>query len=491
MSPQARGRAASGPPAPEAGDLLFLAAARRRLAGATALLVVGCGADPRRRRNGLAPLHVAAIFDNAEAASALLAHGADAGAVDAELRRNALHFAAQSGSAAALAALLAATRGRARALLRAPSRLGDARAVAADDARAAVDAAAAAPLWRRVGAPVARALSPRLTASLPARGRGAAPPFRAGDGAAARVLVGALALRHALGDVADALTTSEPACELPFDAACVEAVARLRGAVDGVAAAGAVDAARVAAVEAALGALARFWPAARADAPERPPPRAAAWPAGARAPHVFAYARRGDAAAYAGVLGPPAELATRAGLPPLDQLAWWRFLLRHRGAVLLPFVDAERNAVTFINDARGPARSGPPPAGAAAANVEFAEVGGVVAVRALEDIAPGAALLIDYGDAYWHFAPKLADLRARLLDFVDVLAAARAWPRAARRALARPPLAPALVDALRGEFGDPARARTRRADAAAPRLLDPAVPKGGARAWRPAEPPRA
>ena len=212
-------------------------------------------------------------------------------------------------------------------------------------------------------------------------------------------------------------------------------------------------------------------------------------------------ARRGDAAAYAGVLGPPAELATRAGLPPLDQLAWWRFLLRHRGAVLLPFVDAERNAVTFINDARGPARSGPPPAGAAAANVEFAEVGGVVAVRALEDIAPGAALLIDYGDAYWHFAPKLADLRARLLDFVDVLAAARAWPRAgaaraprgpsprparprrpraARRARARPPLAPALVDALRGEFGDPARARTRRADAAAPRLLDPAVPKGGA-----------
>jgi len=401
-----------------------------------------------------------------------------------------------------------APRARRSAPSRPRSRLGDARAVAADDARAAVDAAAAAPLWRRVGAPAARALSPRLAASLPARGRGAAAPFRAGDGAAARVLVGALALRHALGDVADALTASEPAAELPFDAACVEAVARLQLLVDGVAAAGAADAARVAAVETALGALARFWPAARADAPERPPPRAAAWPAGARAPKVFAYgaagpparvaagaapralaaatrpvaaglplageleafaprgARRGDAAAYAGVLGPPAELATRAGLPPLDQLAWWRFLLRHRGAVLLPFVDAERNAVTFINDARGPARSGPPPAGAAAANVEFAEVGGVVAVRALEDIAPGAALLIDYGDAYWHFAPKLADLRARLLDFVDVLAAARAWPRAGAARAPRPVAATrAPAQAPRGAAGPrpaAARARARR-----------------------------
>ena len=104
-----------------------------------------------------------------------------------------------------------AERARRSAPSRPRSRLGDARAVAADDARAAVDAAAAAPLWRRVGAPAARALSPRLTAALPARGRRAAPPFRAGDGAAARVLVGALALRHALGDVADALTASEPA----------------------------------------------------------------------------------------------------------------------------------------------------------------------------------------------------------------------------------------------------------------------------------------
>lgn len=33
-------------------------------------------------------------------------------------------------------------------------------------------------------------------------------------------------------------------------------------------------------------------------------------------------------ALYSGVLGDPATLATLSGIPPMDQLAWWRFLFR-------------------------------------------------------------------------------------------------------------------------------------------------------------------
>jgi hypothetical protein len=63
--------------------------------------------------------------------------------------------------------------------------------------------------------------------------------------------------------------------------------------------------------------------------------------------------RTGDDALYSGVVGDPATLATLAGIAPLDQLAWWRFLFRvDDRTFLLPFVDASTGAEinTFPGD---------------------------------------------------------------------------------------------------------------------------------------------
>jgi len=198
-------------------------------------------------------------------------------------------------------------------------------------------------------------------------------------------------------------------------------------------------------------------------------------------------------------VGDPATLATLAGIAPLDQLAWWRFLFRvDDRTFLLPFVDAAANPTTFANDPRGTGRD---------ADARFVVRDGAVRVAATRALRPGARVLVGYGDAYWAvwkskcsgmrstwsiwdgcggrdhpdleissrddhrsknepkrphlergrrvsrllgptrtsgcfphrywaFAPAVDALRDRLLDVVAVLAHAARWPDAARAALA-------------------------------------------------------
>ena len=118
---------------------------------------------------------------------------------------------------------------------------------------------------------------------------------------------------------------------------------------------------------------------------------------------VFATAdiAAGDEAAYAGVVGPAATFATTCDLHPLEQLAYWRWLVYRddRESVLLPFVDAKANPSCFVNDAVGPRRErllhpgeGP--------NVVFVERGAATVVVADRDVRAGDVLRVDYGDAY-------------------------------------------------------------------------------------------
>jgi len=191
-------------------------------------------------------------------------------------------------------------------------------------------------------------------------------------------------------------------------------------------------------------------------------------------------------ALYSGVLGDPATLATLSGIPPMDQLAWWRFLFRVGGRVLLPFVDEETNPLTFANDALGPERGAAalkespllpgalfrvPRAPLEAPNARFFRAeDGSVHVETLAAVAPGAAILVDYGDNYWDFTASVEDVRARLLDFVEVLRHGASWAAAARAAAATaapgPLLPAATVKAFDREFGDPNTRRETRAPAA-------------------------
>jgi len=162
-------------------------------------------------------------------------------------------------------------------------------------------------------------------------------------------------------------------------------------------------------------------------------------------------------------------------MAPLDQLAWWRFLI-YRGdaeTVLLPFVDAAENPVCFINDASGPTRAG------AAPNVAFLERGKATVVMATEDVSAGDVLVVDYGDAYWDFEPVLAQLGERLESFAAVFAHLRRWLDVA--ALGGEADG-GLLTALKREF--PAPGRRLRTMARGRDYFDPEDPsEGGASAW--------
>ena len=244
----------------------------------------------------------------------------------------------------------------------------EAKAVAAhaNNRRFARAVGAQEPAWRSLRTPcgdalVATALAKRLL-RRPARTDDFVVAPR--DRAACVVVADALVLKHALGDVAEALVSSSVAQAFAFDAHAVAAVEACRDAVSNFADTFPGDnRATILETIARRGAAAR---AALGEAPKRPP-RPPAWPVHCRPPGIyragdgFAEVARdagllasklavracsalgaddlevvasqrieaGESAPYAGVLG-GADLATATRLAPRDQLAFWYVSLASR-----------------------------------------------------------------------------------------------------------------------------------------------------------------
>ena len=376
---------------PAASDALLRLAPLRRTADLVELLLKECGADARVADcDGARPLHFAAAADRADVATVLLDFGArldDATLVDG---RDALDLAHAHRSARCLARFLSLV----------------------DDDDYLKDAALDAP---------SHVLLP-------------GPP--SGRVSAEALVSEAFSLRRAARDAVDALTTGDAADQFPFNASVVDKAERLRDALEAAVAA-VDDEGRVdldADVVLAVGECAADLRAVWADEAPKRPKRPAAWAEAMRAPGVFltsgapvTFAQKndflgakiatrtcrdeasplygdlevfatadiaaGDEAAYAGVVGPAATLATTCDLHPLEQLAYWRWLVYRddRESVLLPFVDAKANASCFVNDAVGPRRErllhpgeGP--------NVVFVERGAATVVVADRDVRAGDVL---------------------------------------------------------------------------------------------------